>query len=60
MGVEEIECPTCGETVRVGLPRKSEISGLETGARTETAADRKVRPLTCPDGHEFSVAFTVN
>jgi hypothetical protein len=59
MGVEDVDCPICGATVRVGLPRESDVERVKDGSRKSTAEDSKVRPLSCPEGHEFSVTFTV-
>jgi hypothetical protein len=59
MGVEDVECPTCGGTLRIGLPRGSDVVAVEGESRKATTEDSKVRPLSCPEGHEFSVTFTV-
>jgi hypothetical protein len=59
MGVETVSCPTCGAEVRIGIPRGSEVLRVEAGAEKRATDGTKVRPLTCPDGHEFAVAFTI-
>ena len=60
MGVEIVECPTCGESVRFGLPRGSEIRTVSSEARRDTGGETKIRPLTCPEAHTFAVEFTVD
>lgn len=60
MGVETVECPTCGEPVRFGLPQGSEIQTVTADARTDTEEGTKTRPLSCPKDHAFAVQFTVS
>jgi hypothetical protein len=59
MGVEIVDCPTCGEPVHIGLPMGSEVLAVEEGAREETNEETKTRSFTCPAGHAFSVTFPV-
>lgn len=60
MGVETVACPTCGEPVRLGLPRGSEIQTVTSDPRKETGDGTKTRPLSCPEDHAFAVEFTIS
>jgi hypothetical protein len=59
MAVETVACPTCGADVRIGIPKGSEVLRIEAEAEKRASDQEKVRPLTCPEGHEFSVAFSI-
>ncbi|MDZ7849762.1 MAG: hypothetical protein U5K70_02750 [Halodesulfurarchaeum sp.] len=59
MGVETVECPTCGEAVRFGLPQGSEIRTVTSEATEHTEDGAKTRPLSCSKDHTFAVEFTV-
>lgn len=59
MGVETVACPFCSAEVRIGIPQGSTVESVSEGAEMESSGQTKVRPLSCPDGHEFSVEFTI-
>jgi hypothetical protein len=59
MGVETVQCPTCNADVRIGLPQGSEIQSVQTEAVRASTDRTKTRPLSCSEGHEFGVQFTV-
>lgn len=56
-----VDCPVCGRTTKVGLPRGAVVTSL-TADRPGGETDgyrRKCRRLACPDGHEFHVRFAL-
>ncbi|MFW6017610.1 MAG: transcriptional regulator Brz [Halapricum sp.] len=59
MGIRQLRCPECGADASMGLPRDSTVHGISADESAEPeASDRKVRPIACPNGHEFYVTFS--
>jgi len=58
MGVATLECPECGTSVTMGLPRNATVKSITVESRPEPDDEReKVRRNTCENGHEFVVHF---
>ncbi|MGM0372722.1 MAG: hypothetical protein ACQEQJ_09520, partial [Halobacteriota archaeon] len=47
MGVEFVQCPSCGSEIRVGVPRDSEILEVTLDGKPTSTAETKTRLLTC-------------
>jgi hypothetical protein len=59
MGIETAECPTCGRAVRFGVPLGGSLVDVEAGEVARDGDGTKTRVLACPEGHRFSVTFTI-
>ncbi|AOW81108.1 hypothetical protein HTSR_1946 [Halodesulfurarchaeum formicicum] len=59
MGVEYVQCPSCESEIRVGVPRESEVLEVSQDGKPTTTVDSKTRLLTCPDGHDVWVRFSI-
>jgi|GEM_PF-2498434 hypothetical protein len=59
MGVQIVDCPVCGADVRIGIPQGSSVERVHETAERSSAEGTKVRPLSCPDDHDFAVEFTI-
>jgi len=58
VGITELQCPECGADVSMGLPNDAVVKSVTATDDPEASGQRqKVRPLSCPNGHEFFVRF---
>ena len=54
-----VECPACGESGRVGLPRDATVEAVQTGSPAERDREpgTKTRRVRCSSGHDIYVTF---
>lgn len=57
----EVTCPTCGESVVIGVPRDGTIEDVHISEGTDPSTDglRKTRVVRCPESHAIAVTFSV-
>lgn len=59
----KIDCPRCGETALLGIPRDASLEDVTTETNRSVSTDvhdgTKTRKVSCPDDHQIYVTFTV-
>ncbi len=59
----DTECPSCGASLRVGMPQDAIVFEISTDpdpaheAETESNARRRCLTARCPDGHDAHVYY---